>query len=87
MVPQASLSRILHICAVAFQNKGIARALIKDAGYRVMQAADTIGIRGIIAHAISDEAKTFYEQVGFIPSPLDPMLLMISLPDLKASLS
>ncbi len=69
-----------------FQGKGIGRALIRDAGLRVLQAADTIGIRGIIAHAISDEAKAFYEQVGFSASPLDPMLLMITLNDLKASL-
>lgn len=68
-----------------FQGKGIGRALVRDAGLRVLQAADTIGIRGMIAHAISDEAKTFYKQVGFSPSPLDPMLLMITLNDLKVS--
>jgi len=69
-----------------FQGKGIGRALIRDAGYRVIQAADTIGIRGLIAHAISESAKEFYEQVGFSPSPLDPMILMITLQDLKASI-
>jgi GNAT superfamily N-acetyltransferase len=70
----------------AFQGKGIGRALIRDAGYRIIQAADTVGIRGIIAQAISENAKAFYEQVGFSPSPLDPMTLMITLNDLKASI-
>jgi len=69
-----------------FQGKGIGRALIRDAGYRIIQAADTVGIRGIIAQAISENTKTFYEQVGFSPSPLDPMTLMITLLDLKASI-
>jgi GNAT superfamily N-acetyltransferase len=70
----------------AFQGKGIGRTLIRDAGYRIMQAADVIGIRGVIAHAISESAKEFYEQVGFSSSPLDPMILMITLGDLKASI-
>lgn len=67
-----------------FQGKGIGRALVRDAGYRVIQAADTIGIRGLIAQAVSAQAKTFYEHIGFEVSPLDPMTLMITLADLKA---
>ncbi len=70
----------------AWQKKGLGRALIRDAGHRVIQAADTIGIRGLMVQAFSLEAKAFYQQVGFDPSPLDPMILMISLADLKASL-
>lgn len=67
-----------------FQGKGIGRALVRDAGYRVIQAADTIGIRGLIAQAVSAQAKIFYEHIGFEVSPLDPMTLMITLADLKA---
>lgn len=67
------------------QGKGIGRALIKDAGQRVVQAADAIGIRGMIVHAVSHEAKEFYERVGFEPSPLEPMMLMITLKDLQAA--
>lgn len=70
----------------SLHGKGLGRALVRDAGLRVMQAADTIGIRGIIVRALSLEAKAFYEQVGFEPSPLDPMLLMITLADLNSSL-
>lgn len=68
----------------AWQGKGYGRALVRDAGLRVIQAADTIGIRGLIVQALSAEAKTFYERVGFDSSPLDPMTLMITLADLKA---
>ncbi len=70
----------------SFQGNGIGRALVRDAGYRVIQAADTIGIRGLIAQAASAQAKTFYEHIGFEVSPLDPMTLMITLADLKACL-
>jgi predicted N-acetyltransferase YhbS len=65
------------------QGKGLGRALVRDAGRRVIQAADTIGIRGMIVHALSAEAKVFYERIGFEPSPLDPMMLMVTLGDLK----
>ncbi|MBV5305336.1 MAG: GNAT family N-acetyltransferase [Desulfobulbaceae bacterium] len=68
-----------------FQGKGLGRAMVRDAGHRVVQAADMIGIRGLIVHALSAEARTFYEAVGFASSPLDPMTLMITLSDLKAS--
>ena len=70
----------------ALQNKGLGRALVQDAGRRVLQAASTIGIRGMLVHALSDEAKAFYERVGFNPSPLDPMMLMATLADLQAAL-
>lgn len=70
----------------ALQGKGLGRALIRDAGLRVVQAAAAIGIRGLIVQAISDEAKAFYAKVGFDPSPMDPMMLMITLADLQASL-
>lgn len=67
----------------ALHGKGFGRALIRDAGMRVLQAADVIGIRGMMVQALSDEAKVFYEHVGFEPSPIDPRLLMITLADLK----
>ena len=70
----------------SLQGTGVGRALLRDAGLRVMQAADAIGVRGMIVHVLSAEARTFYEQVGFDPSPLDPMTLMITLADLQASL-
>ncbi|THF64799.1 GNAT family N-acetyltransferase [Pseudothauera nasutitermitis] len=68
------------------RGQGFGRALVQDAGRRVIQAADTIGIRGLLVHAISADAKAFHERIGFEPSPLDPMTLMVTLADLRASL-
>ncbi|EAX8475387.1 GNAT family N-acetyltransferase [Salmonella enterica] len=62
---------------------GIGRALVRDAGLRVIQVADTIGIRGMLAHALSNEAREFYLKVGFEPSPMDSMMLMVTLGDLN----
>ncbi len=70
----------------SLQGQGFGRALVRDAGLRIIQAADIIGIRGLVVHALSEDAKIFYEGLGFDSSPLDSMMLMISLSDLKAYL-
>ncbi|MDR3424280.1 MAG: GNAT family N-acetyltransferase [Alphaproteobacteria bacterium] len=65
------------------QGRGLGRALFRDAALRVINAADAIGIRGIIVHAVSENAKAFYVAIGFDPSPFEPMTLMITLSDLR----
>jgi GNAT superfamily N-acetyltransferase len=70
-----------------WQGHGIGRALFRDAARRVTQAADAIGIRGIVVHAISEEARSFYLALGFDPSPREPMMLMVTLSDIRAALA
>ena len=82
-VPVVVLGRLA--IDLAYQNQGIGRALVRDAGLRVIQSAETIGIRGLLVQAISIKAKEFYEKLGFEPSSIDPMTLMITLDDLKAA--
>ena len=62
-----------------WQGKGLGTALLQDAVLRTALAADILGIRGILAHAISDAARLFYERYGFTASPNNPMTLMLSL--------
>jgi GNAT superfamily N-acetyltransferase len=70
----------------AYQGHGLGRALFRDAARRVVHAADAIGIRGILVHAITDDAKAFYLALGFESSPVEPLTLMVTLPDLRKSL-
>lgn len=70
----------------AWHGRGLGRALFRDGAQRVAHAADTIGIRGIVVHAISDHAKAFYLALGFEPSPIDPMTLMVTLTDIRRHL-
>jgi GNAT superfamily N-acetyltransferase len=83
-IPVAVLGRL----AVdrAYHGRGLGRALFRDSALRVMQAAEVIGIRGVLVHAISDAAKAFYLALGFAESPLEPMTLMVTLADLRESL-
>lgn len=67
----------------AYQSRGLGAALLRDAILRILQAAELGGIRAILVHAISEEAKRFYERHGFVESPIDPMRLMITVADAK----
>lgn len=60
------------------QGHNVGRGLLRDAVLRTLQAADIAGIRAILVHAISESAKQFYLRSGFIPSPISPMTLMIT---------
>lgn len=84
LIPVVVLGRLA--VDTLLQGRGVGRALILDAGLRVLQAADAIGVRGLIVQAFSDDAKQFYEKVGFEPSALDPNFLMITLADLRDSI-
>jgi predicted N-acetyltransferase YhbS len=68
------------------KGKGIGSALVRDAILKIMVAAESLGIRAVVIHALNNRVKSFYESLGFIPSPTDPMILMATLNDLKASL-
>jgi GNAT superfamily N-acetyltransferase len=62
-----------------WSGRGIGSGLLKDAVLRCMQAAELIGVRALICHAIDDEAKAFYMKHGFVASPLDERVVMVGL--------
>ncbi|AUW47789.1 GNAT family N-acetyltransferase [Rhizobium leguminosarum] len=84
-IPVAVLGRLA--IDQSHQGRGIGRALVRDAGLRLLNAAEILGIRGVLVHAISDDVRAFYEAVGFLPSPSDPMMLMVGLHDLNRALN
>jgi predicted N-acetyltransferase YhbS len=62
----------------SFQRRGIGAGLLRDAVQRTVQAARIAGIRAILVHAISGSANRFYENHGFVASPVDPLTFMIT---------
>jgi GNAT superfamily N-acetyltransferase len=84
-IPVAVLARL----AVdrTYQGRGVGRALFRDGARRVAHAADAIGIREIVVHAISEEARKFCLALGFDPCPHEPMMLVVTLSDVRATLS
>lgn len=82
-IPVVVLGRLA--VATSHHGCGLGRALFQDAALRVIHAADAIGIRGMVVHALSDDAKAFYLRLGLNESPLDPMTLMVTVMDLRAA--
>jgi GNAT superfamily N-acetyltransferase len=71
----------------AYQKKGLGSALLQDALLRTLAAAQIAGIRAVLPHAISDDAKRFYTRAGFYECPVDPLMMMITLARLRRTLA
>lgn len=69
------------------QRRGIGKGLLRDAVLRTVQAAKIAGIRAILAHAISEPAKRFYEGCGLTASPIDPLTVMLTLAEAEKILN
>jgi GNAT superfamily N-acetyltransferase len=83
-IPVVLLARLA--VGVEEQGKGLGRAMLRDALLRIVAAADQIGVRAVLVHAMDDEAKTFYQRFNFEASPTDPLHLMLLMKDFRASL-
>ena len=71
---------------VSEQGKGLGKALLFDALKRVEEAADIVGVRAVMVHAIDDAARKFYEYFNFDPSPINSFQLMLLLKDVRKAL-
>ncbi|CRI67823.1 putative acetyltransferase [Thiocapsa sp. KS1] len=76
-VPMAILGRL----AVdrTWQGRGLGVALLRDAVERTRAASLILGIRGLLVHALSEQAAAFYAHHGFVASPTSPLTLVLSL--------
>jgi len=83
-IPMAILGRLA--VDQTFHGQGLGRALFRDATIRILRAADEIGIRGLMVHAISDEASGFYQALGLQVAPSEPRLFMMTLEELRAAM-
>jgi GNAT superfamily N-acetyltransferase len=68
-------------------NKGLGRALLRDAMLRSVHVASNAGVFAILVHALSEQAKRFYLSRGFVASPLQPMTLMMTLATVRTILA
>lgn len=76
-VPVVVLARL----AVDLRAQGIklGGALLQDAVVRTLNAAADVGVRALIAHALHEKAKQFYQYYGFQASPVDGLTMMLPL--------
>lgn len=82
-VPCVLLARLAVDRAV--QGQGVGAWLLRDAMIRSLAAAEEVGIRAMLVHAIDDDAAAFYRRHGFEPSPTDPHNLQLLIKDIRRS--
>ncbi|MBZ5723412.1 MAG: GNAT family N-acetyltransferase [Acidobacteriia bacterium] len=69
------------------QGHGLGSALLKDAFYRIASAAEIVGARAVLVHAIDAQARAFYEHFNFEEFPSGTLHLMLSLKDVRAAIA
>lgn len=70
----------------SYQGQQLGAALLKDAMLRTVTIANNVGVRGLLVHVISEDAKRFYLKYGFQESPMEPMTLLLSVKIIKNSM-
>jgi GNAT superfamily N-acetyltransferase len=68
----------------AFQGMGLGTELLSDALRRCLSASEIAGARGVVAHAIDDEAIRFYQRHGFVLSPLGERVMLMPIEAIRA---
>jgi GNAT superfamily N-acetyltransferase len=68
------------------QDKKLGRALLMDAMLRVAKAANEVGVRALMVHALDEETRGFYERWGFEQSPLHELQLFLPMKRIRVSL-
>ena len=84
-IPVVLLARLAVDLSVA--GRGLGAWLLRDAMMRTLAAAETIGVRAMLVHAIDQHAAGFYLRHGLEASPTEPRHLMILIKDIAASLN
>lgn len=69
------------------QGHGVGRSLLLDACLRANNVSEEVGVRALVAHAIGDAARAWYQAFGFEPSPTDRLHLILLMKDLRRLLA
>lgn len=68
------------------QGAGLGKAMLKDALVRIAGAAEIVGVRAVLVHAIDAQAAGFYRRFNFEPSPVNDLHLMLLMKELRLAL-
>ena len=72
---------------IDYANQGISRGLMKDGYKRAASVAEQFGVRALMVHALDDESRQYYLNLGFTGSTIQERTQMIRMKDIVASLN
>ncbi len=58
--------------------------MLQDAVNRAISVSQNTGVRALLVQALNEQARGFYQHYGFVPSPHNPMTLMLCLHTLRS---
>ena len=61
----------------AYQKQRWGGKMLREAVMRTMLISQVIGVRGLVVHALTDNAKAFYQRFGFVVSPIQSHTLVL----------
>lgn len=59
------------------EGRGLGGDMLSEAVSRMLTAANEIGVRALLVHAIDDEAVGFYRKYSFVPTPIGDRTLLL----------
>ncbi|NDV87766.1 GNAT family N-acetyltransferase [Aurantimonas aggregata] len=83
-IPIALLARLaVH---EDLHGKGIGKALLTNALRNAASASQAVAFRAVVVDALDAEAAGFYQKLGFQPTPISPLKLILPTQDILASM-
>jgi GNAT superfamily N-acetyltransferase len=67
-----------------WRGRALGSALVADALRRCLAVSEIAGVRGVVAHAIDDDAVAFYERHGFFRSPLGDRIMLLPIETVRS---
>jgi GNAT superfamily N-acetyltransferase len=70
------------------EGRGLGAAILQDVFARLLELSDDIGCRGLLVHAESEQARSFYLHLvpEFMSSPTDDLHLVLLMKDIRKTL-
>ena len=62
---------------IKYQDKKLGKGLLKDAVLKTIFISEQVGLKGLLVHALNDNARYFYKAHGFIEMPHNPLKLIL----------
>ncbi len=70
-----------------FAGRGLGFSLLRHAVLRAIEASETLGIRAMLVHALTDEVVPFYEKFGFTRFPGQSHTLYLLIADARETIT
>ena len=78
---------VLGRLAVDLEHQGndLSLDMIQEVYLKAYKLSELAGIKVLVVNALNEKIVNYYKKFGFIPSKTDPLLLLKSLAEIKAS--